>query len=809
MITQLVDSFVQDLRIAMRTLAKRPAWSGVAVFVLALGIGANVAIFSVAYSVMARPLPYEAPDRLASLWPGEMINKQAYVALAERTSSFAAVSVSVPWAWPLADAGGEPEVVTAGRVTASHFEVLAARPELGRLFDETAQEPGNERVAVLGHALWQRRYGGDPSILGRTIHLDGHAHEVIGVMPASHRPLDPSWQLWTPLPIDRTDTDDLARSFYLRPVARLAPGVTMERASAEVRALAAALRDENPQRFTNDRVESARALPLAEVIVGDARPMMRLLFAAVSLIFLAACANVATLLLTRATTRRRELAVRRALGAGRSRIARQLLTESLVLALVGGVCGVLTAVWTFDVLRAQLPAGMPRLNEIALDRPVLLFAVVLAVVAAAFFGSVPAWRGARVDAAEPLRGHGGTAGRRHHGLAELLVVAQVASAVVLLAGAALLLQSLLALGRVDPGFATENRLTLLLVPPAVRYAEPEERVTFWRQVREELNRVPGVRAAEATHILPFGAGNWSFPYRYEGQVIPPDQPMGTSLPVANFRVVTEDYFRAMEIPLLAGRPFRSADRADGAPVGMINRTLAEQLWPGESAVGKTIYLFGSEANAFTVTGVVADVHQHSLRHAPVAEMYRPLAQYPDPGSFRFVVHTEGDPMTLLPALSAAVWSVDPQVPITSVNQLEAVVAGAVADARTAARLVGAFAVLALVLGCVGILGLVSYSVEQRRREVGIRLALGAGRRRVIAGVLSRGFRLAFGGAVLGVVVVVLASDVVAALLYGVAPNDPLTLFTVASGMAVLALAACWWPARRAARVDPVHALRSD
>ncbi|MEE8522938.1 MAG: ABC transporter permease [Thermoanaerobaculia bacterium] len=807
----MLDSFLQDLRFALRTLARRPAFTALAVLILALGIGSNTAIFSVAHGVLLSPLPYGEPDRLVELWPRVWINKRAVLAVEERMSSFAGVSGHATWSLPLSGGGGEPEVATVGRVSPQHFDVLGVRPTLGRSFAAGERNPGEHRVAVLSHGLWQRRYGGDPSILGRTIELDTEPYTVIGVMPEGHLPLVPEWQLWVPLTVDRGDPRDLDSTFYIDLTARLAPDVTVSRAAAELRALAASLNAENPQRFTTDRVEAAEVVELREHLVGAVQPTILVLLGAVGFILLIACANVANLLLARSTGRRQEMAVRTALGASRRRMLRQLLTESLVLSLLGGGAGLMAAAWTFNLLLGQLPADLPRATEIALDGPVLGFSLLASLLAAAMFGLAPALRSVRSDLETTLREGAGrlSPGRHHQRFTLALVAFQIAASVTLLVGAGLMLRSLAQLRGVDPGFRGDQVLAMRLVPPSSQHQDATRLLAYYEQVLTQVRAVPGVLDAGAIHLLPLGFGNWNFPYRFEGQEFAADAAAGTPLPAVNFRAVTPGYFRTMGITVLKGRTFTDSDRDDAPAVGVINRRMAETLWPGEDPIGKQIFLFGSDDNAFTVVGVVGDVRQHRLSQAARPEMYWPHAQSGTLGVTSMVIlaRTVGHPPDHADALRAAAWSVDPGVPITEMRPLRRTVEASTAETRFVAFLIAGFAALALALGMAGIYGVLSYAVAERTAEIGIRMVLGAERRDVFREIFGRGLTVTAVGLGAGVLTAWVLGRYLASLLFEIAPTDAVTYIAVVLLISAAAVASIWRPARRASTVDPAAALR--
>ena len=819
-----------DVKLAFRQMRRYPTFAGLAIAILALGIGANTSIFSIAHSVLLKPLPYAEPDQLVQLWPSTWVNKRVWSRVSAQSTSYDGVTAFATWTLPMTG-GGQPEAVVSGRVTPGHFEVLGARPDLGRTFHSEDSRPGSHRVAMLSHSLWRTRFGADSDVVGRRIELDGESYEVVGVMPESHVPLDPAWRLWTPLTLDPTDVDDLDGSYYLGMVARLRSDVSLSRADEELKQLAGALVAEFPQRFTKDRQAAAEVVSLHAQRVADARSTLFLLLAAVGTILLVACANLANLLLARAAGRRRELAVRSALGAGWTRIFRQLMVESLVLATVGGACGLLIALWGFEALRAQLPADMPRLSEVGLHGDVLLFTLAASLFSALLFGLAPAWSSA-------VRGRNGsssnlTSGRRITGrgpLQSVLVVGQVAISLALLSVAGLLSQSLMRLQAVDPGFRTEQMVTFRPMPSQDRYPSHGSVVDFYDRVTERLESIPAVRGVAGIHLLPLADGNWHFPYSYEGQELPADPNSGIPLPAANFRVITPGYFELMEIPVIEGRAIDEMDgaalaasssdavgsgaappgqREDAEPyrVGWINRTLASELWPGQRATGKKIQLFGNQT--FEVAGVVADVHQHALAQAPTPEMYWPLRQAGDFGarSLALVLRTDGPTLELANTLRQAVWSVDPNIPIVEMKSMPEVKSAGVAGPRLRAFLLSSFAGLALILGMVGIYGVVSYSVSARTAEIGVRMALGARRSTVLRDVLREGLRLAVVGLALGLLALASLRGRLEQHLFAIEAGHFSTHAVACLTLLCAVLVACWWPARRASEVEPSTALR--
>ena len=801
-----MDTFTKDMRLALRRLRRDPAFTAVALLTLALGIGANVAIFSLLHGVVLRPLAYEDPDALVAVWPAQNFNKE----LAEHfegAESLTGVAGMSHWTFALGGEG-EPEQIPVGVVGADFFDVLGVRPALGRAFRPDEVDPSRTNVVVLSHAFWQRRFGGDPDVIGRVIPMEAHAHgtarEVIGVLPAGWRSPWQEADAWVPLfrPPGRTVATD--SSWYVnRVIARMAPGVTVEAASTEVRVLAQRIRADHPGLFEEENVAQARVVPLRDQIVGATAGTLWLLFGAVGLVLLIACVNVANLLLARGARQEGETAVRKALGASRRRLIRQGITESVVLGLLGGALGVLGAAWGLSAIRGELASRIPRAGDVGLDLRVLLFTLALSLVSALLFGLLPTLRGSARAALEGLRSdaRSGTPHARHR-LNRGLVAAETALAVMLVAGAGLMANSFWRLYTTDPGFVAEGVLEAWVSPPESRMGGSEDRVTYYREVLEAVEAVPGVAAASGIHLLPLTQNNWGFPYLAEGFEPRADQP----LPAANFRVVLPDYFELMGIRVIRGRGLTAADDAAAEPVGVINRALAELRWPGQNPIGKEIRLFGSDP--FTVVGVVEDVRQHALDTDPRPEMYRPHAQYPLAAMY-LMVRAESDEAvaTLRDPVRGAIWSVDAAVPIPETRPLTEVRGESVAESRLLAGLLGGLGALALLLGAVGVYGVMTYTTGARIREFGVRLALGASPGAIEWSALRWGMVPVATGLVIGALATLAAGRLMAGILFGVEPTDPVTLLGVLLVLTGVAGAATWLPARRVARSDLAESLR--
>lgn len=801
-----MGNLARDVRLAVRGLRRNPALASVALATLALGIGVNVAMFSVLHAVVLKPLPYPEPDRLVVVWPTKTLNKAMVDEVSERTSAFSAVAGVSQWSFDLLD-GDQPEQLTTLVVGIDYFDILGVRPVTGRAFLPEERDPGRSDVAILSWDLWQRRFGGDPEVVGRTLHVEGYDHasrRVVGILPRGFASPREGIDLWVPLhqPAGKTVAND--SSYYVnRTLARLAPGVTHERASEEVRAFAEALRRDHPGLVSAESVASAGTVPLHEQLVGETGRTLWLMLGAVGLVLLIACANLANLLLARAGERARDVALRSALGAGRGRLVQQHLTESAVLALAGGLLGVAVAAGTLEALTAGLATRIPRGATVSMDLTVLAYALGISIAGGLLFGIAPALRAAGRDAADSLRGSGrGTAGLARHRLNRALVASEIALAVVVAASAGLVVRSFLALRSTDPGFRTEGITAVQVSAPQGRYSANEDQRVYYRQVLERVRAAPGVGRVGGIHLMPLTFNNWSFPYLAEGQTPSADQP----LPSANFRIVLGDYFAVMGIPLLRGRGFTAEDVPEGPRSIVVNRRLAELVWPGQDPIGKELRVFGNMEHR--VVGVVGDVIQHRATIPVQPEMYVTHQQFPT-GEMNLVIEPAEDGPDPIPSIRDVIWSVDPQVPIPSVTPLERVVSDAVSEARFLSQLFAGFGLLALLLGSVGVFGVMSYVTQARVPEWGVRLALGAKPERVLRSALAGAFAPLLLGLVLGIAGSVAAGRLLQGLLYEIEPNDPLTLAAVTAILGGITVLATWLPARRAARVDPVSVLRAE
>jgi putative ABC transport system permease protein len=801
-----------DLTFAVRMLAKRPGLSAAAAAMLALGVGANVAIFSVVNGVLLRPLPYRDAERMVRLFGTREqgaartnVSPLDFLDWEERASSFAALGAFASDV--VTDASGDDPVELRGlQVSPGFFRVLDVPPLLGRGFRAAEARAGAAPTIVLGEELWRTRFGADPQILGRVLPLEGRPSTVVGVMPsAALAPLYGVEQpaFWSALAIDPARHG--RGGHWLRCIGRLRPGVSPAAAQAEMDSIMRQLESEHP-RTNGDR--GVALVGLRESLVGDVRPALLALLGAVGLVLLSACSNVANLLLARATSRETEIAVRAALGAGRGRLTRQLLIESLVLAGVGGALALLVASWGIEWLVAAGPPELPRLIEIRLDGRALGLTLALSILTGLAFGSLPALRGGSRDLSAVLRGDSRGTGRARAGrLRRLLVVSEMALALILLSGAGLLVRSFWNLSRTDPGFGTDRALTARLALPESRYPQARLVHGFYAELLERLARLPAVESVGAVNMGPLGEAHSCDGFSLGDR--PPFSP--SEDPCVESRTVLADYFGAMRIPLVAGRRFDERDRLDSEPVVMINQSMAHRYWPGQEAIGKR-FKWGAVDSSDpwrTIVGVVGDVRHFGLDRAAAPEVYMPHVQYPFPDEMMLVARSDVDPRALAEELRGAVRAMDARLPLTRVATLEQVVSDSLAGRRFPLALVAGFAALALLLAVAGMFSVMSYAVNQRMRELGVRMALGAGRREIYRMILGQGLSLAALGIGGGLAGAVGAAHLLSSLLHGVSPTDPLTYLFAAVTLVATAAVACVVPARRATRVDPLVALRQE
>jgi putative ABC transport system permease protein len=814
---------MQDVRYALRTLVRAPGFAILAVLTLALGVGANAAIFAVVDHVLLRALPYDDPEtlvRIVNRWDGSPeadLSPAEYFDYEEQTRGMSAIG-ALSTGSVVITGGDAPERVSATFATASLLEVLGTPPAIGRHFTAQEDTPEAPGVALLMDGFWRRRFAADRGVVGSTIVVNGNVVTVVGVMPPDFRtPLDHAAdqpaELILPMGIDRATVPNRG-SHFLHGYARLAPGTSLEAADGAIGGVAARFVRTFPDDYPAAMRFGVSLVPLHEDVVGPVRTPLLVMLGAVGFVLLIACANVASLVLSRADARRRELAVRAALGAGRRRLVRQLTVESAVLAALGGIAGVLLAVWGVTALVALRPPGIPRLDAVTVDARLLGFALLTTVLTALLFGLAPALQAARPDLYAALRegGRGGTGSRGGSRLRRGLVVGELALALMLLAGAGLLGRSFLALREVDTGYATEGVLTFRLSLPSASYAEEAQVIGFFDRLTTELAALPGVTAAGAVSNLPLASSLGDINMQIEGR----PTSSGDVSPRGDWQVVTPAYFDAIGMRIVRGRGIEPTDDADAPGVVVINEALADAYWPGEDPVGRRFTLGGGAGpGTVTIVGIIADVRHERLADTPGPEMYLAHAQFRfwNGGSvvraLTVAISTPGDIAALAPGVREVVRRIDPNLPMSALRTMEEVRGASIAWPRFLTTLLALFAGVALALAAVGVYGVMSYAVAQRTQEMGIRIALGARPFDVLRMVVAQGMTLALGGIALGVAAALVLSRTLRALLYDVAPRDPVTLTAVAAVLALVALIACWIPARRATGTDPLRALRQE
>jgi putative ABC transport system permease protein len=799
---------LNDFRYALRQLIKAPSFTIVAILTLALGIGACTAIFSVVNVVLLRPLDYPDPDRVVVIretnlpkFPEFSVSPPNYLDWEKQTKSYEYLAAYTSAALNLTGEG-EPQRLVGVKSTMHYFDVYGIKPLLGRFLLPEEDAVGKNHVVVLSHGFWQRVFGGTRDVIGRSVQLNGEPYQIVGVAPYGFG-VASKVDVWVPMAFRPDETKNDARGgHYISVIGRLKNGVTFQQAKAELEVIANQLAVQYPD---PQKGWGIFMLPIQDYMVRDVKPVLYTLLGAVGCVLLIACANLANLLLARATARHREISIRAALGAGRGRLVRQLLTESVVLAMCGGIAGIILARWGLDALLALAPSSLPRITEIHLDSTVLIFSLALSVLTGLLFGIAPAWLAARADVNEALKQgtRGSTEGGARGRLRSALVVIEVTFALVLLGGAGLLARSFMQLANVDPGFIPENATLMRLSLPQKKYAEKDQQTAFANALLERMKNLPGVQAVGVTHSMPL-VGDYVLGFNIEGRpaVDPAD------LPSTNYYSVTPDYFRAMGIRLIRGRIFTPQDDAKAPRVVIINDTMARQFFPNEDPIGKRINITNGPDTWREIVGIVADIKQYGLDKATSAQSYEPFAQVPFT-SLNVVIRTKGSPAALLGALRPTVYAVDKDQPIGSIRPLEEIMADSIARQRFAMLLLTVFSGVALIIAAVGIYGVMAYNVVQRTGEFGIRMALGAQQRDVLRLVLMQGGKLIGLGLLIGLVATLAASYAMRSILFNTSAYDPLTLASITVLLAAVALVACFFPANRATKVNPIEALRVE
>ena len=803
---RLIEDLWRDFRFSLRSLLKRPGFTAIALLALALGIGANTAIFSLVNAVILQPLPYRDPDRLISVYGTRNRSTQGSVGPTDfldyrsQNKTFEQFAASGSMMLPMNLTGsGEPERLNASIITGNYFDTFGVRPALGRGFSLENEKTGQDHVTVLSHAFWQTRFGGDPNIVNKTINLDGKAYEVLGVMPAEVVLPQPA-QLWVPINFDADPEMKMRNARFLRGIGRLKEGVTLDQAQTDTDLIAAQLEQQYPDSNTG---WSLRLIPLREILVGGSRTMLFILFGAVGFVLLIACANVANLLLVRAAARQKEIAMRTALGASRLRIIRQMITESLLLAIFGGALGALLAVAGVKLLVSLGEDNIPRTANVKIDATVLAFTLLISLATGLLFGLAPAIRTMKENLVDALKDgiRGGSEATVKNRTRSLLVVFESAIAVMLLIAAGLLIRSLVALQNVDPGFDPNNVLTLRVDLPRQKYNTPEKASNFFEQLETRVAGLPGVEAVGLITDLPLSGEARDMPYRVEGR------PATSDIAFVDFRHVDKHYFSAMRIPLRRGRNFTEQEVRQSDKAIVVSQAFVDSVFPNEEALGKRLIIWSGIRNEpYEIIGIVGDTRYQSLQGEPSATMYVPTRELL---FVNLVIRTQGDPLSLVGGVRKEVNALDPDQPIAAIRPMTEWVAMSAAGARYRTTLLGLFALLAMILAATGIYGVMSYSVAQRTQEIGVRMALGARPLDVLKLVVRQGMMLALIGVIVGLAGALALTRVMSSLLFGVTERDPITFVAVAALLIVVAFISCFVPAHRATKVDPLIALRYE
>jgi putative ABC transport system permease protein len=813
-----MDTLLQDLRFSLRMLAKKPGFTVMAVVMLALGIGANTAIFSVVNAVLLRPLPYRSPDRLVlvkenlpklgwsllSASPAEFLDYKEGNEVLSEIAAFRDLSVNLT-------GQGEPLRIQAARVSSTLFPMLGVHPLYGRVFSPEEDQVGGNKVIILEYGLWQRHFGSDSAIIGKAVKLDDQPYTVVGVMPPRFQ-FPYTWtsfadraELWIPLALTEGEKKNRAGSFDYGVIGRLKPAVTLPQAQANIEAVAARAHEQHPEIYRGNVEVTTTVVSLEQDVVKSSRTLLLILLGAVGMVLAIACANIANLLLARAATRQKEIAIRSAMGASTFRLVRQLLTESIILSVIGGASGLLLAAWAVDLIVKFGPENVPRLEEVGLDPVALGFTMIVSLLTGTLFGLAPAIQSSRLNINETLKEAGGRASRGREGkrLRGLLVIFETASALVLLVGAGLLINSFVRILKVPPGFEPEGVVIARTAMPQTRYPKVDSSKAVYKQALEKISALPGVQAVSVASNLPL-TGEWTIGFLVEGRG--EDQYYN-----ANNTWVSNDYFRAMGIPLRTGRAFTDEDREDASPVIVINETMARSFWPDGDAIGKRIKWGGwGDGEWLSVVGIAADVKISSLESESTPAVYMSIFQIPRARTnVIYVARTAGDAASLTSDMRREISAVDQELPVYDIRTMKQVVAESLSERRFAMMVLLLFAAAALLLAAIGLYGVMSYSVTRRRHEIGIRMALGARQRDVLKLVVGQGMTLALAGVAVGLLASFALTRLMSSLLYGVGATDPVTFAGIALILTGVALGASFVPARRATKVDPMTAIRYE
>lgn len=814
-------SALQDLRHSARTLLKQPAFVIPVTLILALGIGANSTIFSVVNAVLIRPLPYEAPDRIVMIWetnqskgvPRTIVSPANFRDWKEQNNVFDHLAAFRFWYYTVTGTG-DPKIYQGARVSADFFPLLGVKPAFGRNFGLEEEQVGRDHVVILSHSLWQSRFGGNPNIIGQLLTIDGEPFTIIGILPANFRftrVLNAELQLWMPIAFTPQQLTREDRSIIV--YGRLKQGVPLSQAQAEMNGITRRLEQQYPQ--TNSGW-AAQVNNLQEQAIEPIRPTLLILMAVVGFILLIACANVANLLLARAATKQKEVAIRLALGSSQFRLIRQLLIESLLLALLGGAAGLLVAYWGMNVLNVILPDRIPHLQKLSVDLSVLGFTLIVSLLVGVIVGLIPGLRASRLNVSEALQESGRTLSEApsRRRMRNLFVVLEVTLAVPLLISAGLMLRSTLLLQNIDRGINLKNVLTMQISLPAAKYSTAQQRAAFYKQALQRIQSEPGVQSASAVNFLPLTNLGDATRLTIEGRNPPPP---GQEIAVS-YRVIDQDYFRTMVIPLLRGRYFTEQDNDESHGVVMINQTMARRYWPDGDAVGKRLQPHFPAAKVpwrpestntwLTIVGVVGDVEEKGLNDELSAEIYVPYLQNPS-SLMNLLVRSTSDPLRLVPGVSRQILAVDKDQPVYNIKTMEDVFSQSIAAPQVITSLLSTFGAIALILAAIGVYSVMSYSVAQRTHEVGVRMALGAQQQHVLRMILGQGLKLVLIGVVIGLTTAFAVTRVMSNLLFGVSATDPPIFVTVPLLFIGVAMVASYLPARRALKVDPIIALRNE